>query len=284
MNFSRPVSSIVFFVSLVSLIRAGEMPTLESRDKEQVHLFLLAGQSNMSGRGRVEPADKKIHPRVFALSKDSRWVPAAAPIHYDKKRAGVGLGKSFAIQLVEENPNIVIGLIPAACGGSSISSWAPGRYHSPTRSYPFDDAMQRIRRAEQDGTLKGILWHQGESDSNPEAVVTYAQNLRNLVLRFREDLNAANVPFIIGQLGQFAGNPWDDSKKRLNEAHLLISHEIPLVGYVSSNGLTGRDKLHFDSASLREFGRRYASVYLKLIEQDMDQHSEKSEADKTFSN
>jgi len=62
--------------------------------KENFHLFLLAGQSNMAGRGIISAEDEKIHPRVFMLSKDGKWKPAVDPIHYDKTVAGVGLGKN----------------------------------------------------------------------------------------------------------------------------------------------------------------------------------------------
>ena len=58
------------------------------------------------------------------------------------------------------------------------------------------------------GNLKGILWHQGESDSNPQNADKYKQRLKNLISNFRKDLNADKVPFIIGQLGQFPNKTW----------------------------------------------------------------------------
>jgi len=79
------------FFQAISLRGATELPT-----KENFHLFLLVGQSNMAGRGKVTPADKKAHPRVLMLNKAGQWVPAADPLHFDKPRmVGVGLGKTF---------------------------------------------------------------------------------------------------------------------------------------------------------------------------------------------
>ncbi|MFC1509000.1 sialate O-acetylesterase, partial [Candidatus Omnitrophota bacterium] len=52
--------------------------------KEQFHLYLLIGQSNMAGRGEVGDQDRQSHPRVFTLNKDNIWIPAADPIHFDK--------------------------------------------------------------------------------------------------------------------------------------------------------------------------------------------------------
>ncbi|MCO6043576.1 sialate O-acetylesterase [Aeoliella sp. ICT_H6.2] len=248
-------------------IAADETKPLESYPKQQVHLFLLAGQSNMAGRGKVGPEDKRIHPRVFALSKQGEWVPAVDPIHYDKRSAGVGLGKSFALALAEQRDDIVIGLIPAACGGSPISTWEPGGYHNQTKSHPYDDAIARTRRATRDGTLQGILWHQGEGDSHPERAPDYEERLRQLIGRFRQDLDAPQLPFVIGQLGQFPQKPWNEARQTVNQAHIAIAEQVPRVGFVSSDGLTCRaDNTHFNAESLRKFGRRYAETYLQLVE------------------
>ena len=58
------------------------------------HLFLLVGQSNMAGRGKVEPQDTVPIPRVLMLDKQRTWVPAVDPMHFDKPIAGVGLGRT----------------------------------------------------------------------------------------------------------------------------------------------------------------------------------------------
>ena len=141
--------------------------------KENIHLFLLAGQSNMAGRGIIEESDKLPHPRVLALDKDGKWRLAVAPIHFDKTVTGVGLATSFAEAIAKRYPNVTIGLVPAACGGSAISTWEPGGYHSQTKSHPWDDAIARARVAMKNGALKGILWHQGESDGKPGLAKAY---------------------------------------------------------------------------------------------------------------
>ena len=241
-----------------------DLPTIP--DKEDFKLFLLAGQSNMAGRGEVTDEDLKIHPRVLMLAKDGRWQYAVDPIHYDKKVAGVGLGKSFAIELAERDEKITIGLVPAACGGSSITKWEPGAYFEKTDSYPYDDAIARTRRAMENGTLSGILWHQGESDSNEKMAPIYKDKLVELVNRFRKDLDADEVPFIIGQLGKFEGKPWKEERFKINQAHIAAAEEIPFAGFVSSWGLTSKaDNTHFNTKSLHEFGLRYARRYLQVV-------------------
>jgi len=85
-------------------------------------LYLLIGQSNMAGRGEVEPEDRVAHPRVLALDRENRWAPAVEPIHFDKPIAGVGPGRAFGVAMAERDPSVRIGLIPCAAGGSPIAA------------------------------------------------------------------------------------------------------------------------------------------------------------------
>lgn len=233
--------------------------------KANFHLFLLAGQSNMAGRGDVDAEDKQPHARVLMLAQDGTWKPAVDPIHYDKPSAGVGPGRTFGIALAEADTNITIGLIPTACGGSPISTWGPGAYFNDTKSHPYDDSISRAKLAMKDGTLCGILWHQGESDWTEALAPVYKARLEALIARFRKDLNAPNVPFIIGQLGQFEKSPWTTYTHLVNDAHIAVAKEVGHCAFVSSGGLTSKsDNLHFDAKSQREFGKRYATAYLKM--------------------
>ncbi len=206
------------------------------------------------------------------LDHTGQWVAAADPLHFDKpKVAGVGLGKTFAIDYAQQHPDVVVGLIPCAVGGSPIASWQPGGYHSQTMTYPYDDAISRASLAMQSGTLKGILWHQGESDSNAGAADVYGDKLQALVSRLRLDLDAADVPFIAGQMGQFEGRPWNDHKKRVDAAQRSLAETVPLTAFVSSNGLTDKgDQVHFDSRSYRELGHRYFNAYETMLGERAD--------------
>lgn len=254
------VSKLCVFLLMIDTSHAQQ--AFESYPKDKVHLFLLVGQSNMAGRGEVSPIDRVVHPRLFALSKDAKWRHAVAPIHFDKKSAGVGLGRSFGLSLLEVDSSIAVGLVPAACGGTPISVWAPNVYHTQTKSYPYDDAITRIQLARQHGELKGILWHQGESDCQPILSQRYAEALKALIVRFRKDLNAEELPFIIGQLGQCVDRPWDEFTKEVDRAHAQVATSLSKVGFVSSRGLAlEADCKHFNAESCREFGVRYAAVY-----------------------
>jgi hypothetical protein len=232
-----------------------------------MQLFLLAGQSNMAGRGKVEAQDSVVNPRVLKLDQSMSWVPAVDPLHWDKPSlVGVGPGRSFGLALAARDTSARIGLIPAAVGGSPISSWAPGALDAATGTHPYDDALDRLRVARKSGTLRGILWHQGESDATPALSVLYAERLRALITRFRTDAGDPNLPFVIGELGKFSGKPWTADVARVDSAHRAIAASVPNVAYVSSDGLADKgDQLHFDGPSQRTFGERYAAAYLAMV-------------------
>jgi len=262
-------SIVSVFFTVATFADSIMLPTVP--DKENFKVFLLAGQSNMAGRGEVTDDDRTVHPRVLMLAKDGSWQFAVDPVHYDKKIAGVGLGRSFAIELAERDKDITIGLIPAAVGGSPIAMWEPGAFYEKTDSHPYDDAIARAKLAMKSGTLSGILWHQGESDSKPENWPVYKDKLVALAARFRKDLDTPDVPFIIGQLGRFEAKPWTEERTRINEAHVEAAKEISHAGFVSSFGLTSKeDNTHFNTESLHEFGKRYARRYIQVVEDGDD--------------
>jgi Carbohydrate esterase, sialic acid-specific acetylesterase len=216
-------------------------------------LFLLIGQSNMAGRGKIEPQDQVENPRIFMLTKDLKWVPAKDPVHFDKPgMAGVGLCSQFARDVLKADPTATIGLIPCAVGGTSLDQWKVG---GPL----YTTAVTRTKEALKQGQLAGILWHQGESDSgNPKNVASYADRLSVMIAQLRADLQAEKVPVVLGELiHDFKTN---DS---INVELAAAAKKIPLCILVSSEGL-GKKQLHFDAADLRTFGQRYAVDYLKL--------------------
>ena len=260
--FSTLVLGLVLPV-LSTIATAADLPP-----KESFHLFLLVGQSNMAGRGVLAPADKTAPARVMMLNRAGEWVPAVDPLHFDKpKAAGVGLGRTFGIEIAQATPGVTIGLIPCAVGGSPIDVWRPGEFYDPTKSHPWDDAIRRAKVALRAGTLKGILWHQGESDSKPELAPAYEAKLHDLIARLRKELNAPTVPFIAGQMGKFEEAPWGEAKIQVDQVHRNLPVKVPHTAYVSAEGLNHKgDKTHFDADSYRTFGRRYAEAYLKLKE------------------
>lgn len=228
----------------------------------KLDLYLLAGQSNMAGRGPVTDDIKDVHDeRVYVFTKDQQWVIAKHPLHFDKPAvAGAGPGLTFGIAMAQANPSVEIGLIPCAVGGTPIESWRPGAYDKATGTHPYDDAVARVKSAMAYGTLKGIIWHQGESNSSPEKASVYLSQLTELIQRFRLMAGNADLPFIIGELGRYR-----PVYANINRELAKVPALVPFTALVSSEGLVHKgDTIHFDGSSAQELGRRYAASMLKV--------------------
>lgn len=232
---------------------------------EQMDLYLLIGQSNMAGRGEVESQDEKKHPRVWALDKENQWVPAQDPIHFDKKVAGVGPGRTFGLEMAKQDSHANIGLIPCAVGGTSIRIWQPGGFDKKTEVNPYDDMRARLKVAQESGTVKGVLWHQGEADGKMGERGKYEAALIELIERVREECDDLKLPFVIGQLGQFEGRPWSEGRTKVDAAQRAVAEKLSGIAFVSSDGLKDKgDQTHFSAAAARELGERYAEKIIEL--------------------
>lgn len=254
----------IFSILGIFFLATNTLAQPKSALPKTLHLYLLAGQSNMAGRGNVEAQDRTPHPRVWMLNQQGEWVPATEPLHFDKPAVvGVGPGLSFGKNMVETDTSVAIGLIPVAVGGSAISSWQPGGFHEQTKSYPYDDALRRLKTALPAGTLRGILWHQGESDSKPELSAVYERKLEELIQRFRREAGS-EVPVVVGTLGDFFVKK-NSAAMSINQILKTLPARVPATACVEATGLTdGGDQTHFDAASARELGQRYAEAMRNL--------------------
>lgn len=225
---------------------------------DNFHIYLLLGQSNMAGRGKITPEFEALaHARVFALDAEGRWVKAKHPLHFDKpKRAGVGPGLSFGIEIAEADSTIRIGLVPCAVGGTDIEKWAPGSFDEITKTYPYDDAVKRLKVAQKYGVIKGVLWMQGEANSTEKKKRRYLKKLSKLISRIRTESNSPDLPFVVSELGRYK-----ERYALINEQLAKLPKKVKNTWVVSSEGLTHKgDGVHLDSRSAHELGIRFARV------------------------
>ncbi|WP_316785887.1 sialate O-acetylesterase [Pedobacter frigiditerrae] len=249
------------FVALTLVCFSFRLKNLSEKPRKQI--YLLMGQSNMAGRGAVTAEYKNLqYDRVLMLNANNEWVIAKHPLHFDKpKVAGVGPGLAFGAALADVFPKDTIYLVPCAVGGTSIVKWESGAFDKATNTHPYDDALLRIKEAMKLGEINGAIWLQGESDSNPKSAAVYLEKLTALIERVRKETNNPNLPFVVGELGQFR-----DNYKLINEVIHQIPQKIKFTGYVTSEGLTHKgDTTHFDSPSATIYGARFAKGMLKLI-------------------
>ena len=235
------------------------MPASHFGMNESLDIYLLIGQSNMAGRGKLGEVSALRDPRVF-MYRDGRWIIAEEPLHRDKPSiAGVGLGMSFAMEFLHAR-RTAIGLVPCAVGGTPLSRWIPG-------ADLYVNAVSVTKQAMSHGTLRGILWHQGESDSGKlEDASSYGQRFRHMIGSLRAELSQADVPVVAGELGAFLkGYPGADFFAVVNQHLRNLEQSLPAYGCVSAEGLIDNgDNLHFNAGSLSEFGRRYAARFVEL--------------------
>ena len=249
------------------------------------HIYLCFGQSNMEGNARPEAQDYENVPERFQVMaavdmtdparKRGEWYTATPPLC----RQGTGLTPAdyFGRAMCEKLPDVKIGVVHVAVGGTSIKGFMEEMcedyiageadwFRSYMKSYdnnPFRRLVETAKKAQQFGVVKGILMHQGETDTgNPQ----WASMVKTVYERILDELNlsASNVPLLAGEVvrtenGGVCGGH--------NTAVDALPNTIPTAHVISSEGLDhGGDNLHFTAASYRTLGKRYAAKMLELLE------------------
>lgn len=234
-----------------------------SINTQNVWVFIMAGQSNMAGRGIVEPKDTVPNRRILSINKDGQIIIAKEPLHfYEPERTGLDCGVSFAKKLIKKIPDTVsILIIPTAVGGSSIRQWLGDSVYRSVKL--FSNFLAKVESAKQNGVIKGILWHQGESDANENDIPLYKQRLGLLVSRFRTAVGNSELPVLLGELGSFSDNPANFNL--INKAIQEYAAEDKNSGVVPTKDLKDKgDHLHFNSKGQRIMGKRFAKAYLRI--------------------
>ncbi len=242
----------------------------------KLRLFVLAGQSNMSGLGQIRPGDQKTLPQAYVFGNDYHWHLAKHPIDSvinqvdqvskESKPPGVGPGFAFAKHLLEQNPKSAIGLIPCAKGGSTIAEWQ----RSLEDNTLYGSCLKRIQAASVMGDIEGVLFFQGEADAvlperlpgrsvNPNA---WAQLFGKYVFDLRQDLNQGDLPVVFAQIATTTSPDilvnWEQVKAQQKEV------KLPAVKMITTDDLPLRDYVHFTSESYDIIGQRFAQTYLPL--------------------
>ena len=253
------ITLLVSWLFCIGLYAQSTMPMEYDGSKDHLHIYLLIGQSNMAGRAPISEQDTYTIPRCYLLNGADKFEPAKNPFNrhstirksLDMQRMNPGY--SFAQVMLKKDSEVSIGLVVNARGGTRIEHWKKGTHF-------YNEALSRAREAKKTGTLKGILWHQGEGNSREPD--TYLDKLKNLILNLRQDLTEPKLPFVAGQVYYHPDKkPYT---QRINDRLAELPDTVPFTGCVESKYLTTFDNTHFDTQGMKRLGKRYAEEMLKI--------------------
>ncbi len=248
------------------------------------YIYLCLGQSNMEGNAPYEAQDTIVNPRFQVLSAvdnkelgraKGEWYPARAPLC--RPNTGLTPADYFGRTMIENLPeNVRIGVVHVAIGGCKIELFqkdkreeyiktAPDWMLGMLKEYdndPYTRLVDMARIAQKDGIIKGILLHQGESNTGDE---DWPQKVKNVYENLLADLNlkAEEVPLLAGEV---VNADHGGTCASMNPIIAKLPQVIQNCAIVSSAGLScAADHLHFDAAGYRVLGRRYAEQMLNLM-------------------
>ncbi len=244
----------------------GEGEALKLPPEDKFNLFLLMGEANMVGRGRMlenVPPDA----RLLRFNKDMKWDLAQNPLHQNlSENNRVGPGMSFGRAMMHVfDKDVSIGLIPCAVGKSNLSRWEKNGGDC------YANAIKRVKAAQQHGTLKGVLWHQGESDCRDEkSAKTYASRLDRMIADLRADLGTPDLAFVAGglldsikELPKDKVRPYFDV---VQSALRGLPERVPRTAWVDvATSRHNGDFIHIDPRDQLSFGVHYAEQMRQLL-------------------
>ena len=249
------------------------------------HIYLAFGQSNMEGQGNIEQQDKSVDERFQVLwaadngscsgKTKGKWSTAVPPLAHCQ---GAKLGPTdyFGRTMVEKtDPQIKVGVIVVAVAGCSIQLFDKDSYANYARSQqswmtqrindyggnPYGRLIEMAKKAQEEGVIKGIIFHQGETDAGdgnwPSAVKKVYDNII-------KDLGLENdIPFLAGEVLR------SGVSKGANNNIAKLPQQSKNFYVVSSEGfnqaLGDGQNVHFTSQEYRDFGKRYAEKMIEVL-------------------
>jgi hypothetical protein len=278
-NVNKHMKLQVFVITFLFLVSSHAF----SQDKN-FYIFLCFGQSNMEGNARFQPQDTSVDSRFQVLSTldcptlgrvKGQWYTAKPPLC--RCYTGLTPADYFGRTLLAGLPSkIKVGIINVSIGGCKIELFdkdnyksyvatAPGWMLNMINDYdgnPYERLVEMARIAQKSGVIKGILLHQGESNTNdtlwPQKVKLVYDNLMNDL-----HLNPRKVPLLAGEL---VNTDQGGACASMNKIIVTLPKTIPNAYVIPSAGCEGiKDHLHFSAEGYRELGKRYGETMLTVL-------------------
>ena len=260
--------------------------TIYSQDSN-FQIYLSFGQSNMEGAAKIEPRDTiGVDGRFQVLEavncpelkrEKGKWYTAVPPLC--RCKTGLTLTDYFGRTMVENLPkNVKVGIINVAVGGCKIELFDKDKYENymttapdwmkgMVKEYdgnPYGRLVEMAKIAQKSGVIKGILLHQGESNTGD---TLWTKKVKIVYDNLMKDLNLdpKKVPLLAGET---VNADQEGVCASMNAIIATLPQTISNSYVISSKGCTdGKDNLHFDAAGYRELGKRYAEKMLTVSDQ-----------------
>ena len=261
------------------------------------HIYLAFGQSNMEGQGDIGSQDKSVDERFQLLwsadagscnqgASKGKWIKAVPPLAHCQG-AKLGPADYFGRTMVEKtDPQIKVGIIVVAVAGCSIDLFDKDGYANYARSQqswmtqrintyggnPYGRMIEMAKKAQEEGVIKGIIFHQGETDAGNGQWPSKVKKVYDNIIK---DLGLGNdIPFLAGEVlrsGVSSGANNNIAKLPQQSKNFYV---------VSSEGfnqaLGDGQNVHFTSQEYRDFGKRYAEKMIEVLGDKLNPVAEES--------
>ena len=250
------------------------------------HIYLAFGQSNMEGQGDIGSQDKSVDERFQLLwsadagscnqgASKGKWIKAVPPLAHCQG-AKLGPADYFGRTMVEKtDPQIKVGIIVVAVAGCSIDLFDKDGYANYARSQqswmtqrintyggnPYGRMIEMAKKAQEEGVIKGIIFHQGETDAGNGQWPSKVKKVYDNIIK---DLGLGNdIPFLAGEVLR------SGSSSGANQNIAKLPQQSSNFYVVSSEGfnqaLGDGQNVHFTSQEYRDFGKRYAEKMIEVL-------------------
>jgi hypothetical protein len=210
-------------------------------------IYVIAGQSNASGRSRTLYSYSSPTLRAAMFGNDDRWRELRDPVdsaegQVDVVSRDLGAGGSVWPDVATEllaTEGVPVAFVPCARVGTPIARWR----RDPTSRTPGGTLYSSMARrvAAVGGTVRAVLWWQGERDAREcTAPSVYQASLERLAADVWRDFGA---PMVVAQIGDYGAAYPDDGvddvrlaqQQAWGRSHVLqgpVLYDIDLSGQV----------------------------------------------------
>jgi len=236
-----------------AIVKPPPTEAIRPNHRGKLSIFILAGQSNMEGDGKMEdymPIDTD--GRAYVFNENYVWVEGQEPV-----RDRVGPSISFAKQLIDQDENMEVGLINVALGGTSILQWQK----SLDDHSLFQTMIKRALAASTQGEIKGLLFFQGETEAlgysphHEEWDVYFKQFVQDV----RQELNLENLPVVFARVIPREDLFWPNVRARQEK---VVMENVVMVS-TDGIGHLQPDNLHFTAPGYVELGKRLGAAFVQ---------------------